>query len=162
MYSTFQLVSLMSLEFAMTKAGINTLSIVNLPDPANSTAVALSINMVREISMPIRMSTGQSTTSVNAEFLAASNARATPAESSDVPLQLTQLLMDFLAVAAACVPDVFSLPPSVPAVDDALVRSGRVRSAPSEAPPARNTGNTIHVAIANSDRFTWASLYLRS
>jgi hypothetical protein len=41
------------------------------------------------------MSTGQSTTSVNAASFAAANARATPAASSDVPLQLTHPLIDF-------------------------------------------------------------------
>src|SRR5271163_4119157 len=46
------------------------------------------------------MSTGQSTDKVNAPFLAAAKACATPAAWSDVPSQLTHALMDFVTEAA--------------------------------------------------------------
>src|SRR5882757_2695669 len=95
-YSRFQLVSVMWLESAMTKAGICTLSTVNLPAPVNSTVVPSSMKMVRAMSVPILTFTGQSTVNVNAPWLAAAKAVATPAVSSDVPLHVTHALIDFL------------------------------------------------------------------
>ena len=49
------------------------------------------------------MNTGQSTTRVNAWFLAAEKAVAAPKESSDVPEHETQALIDFFATAAAAI-----------------------------------------------------------
>src|SRR5665213_2384378 len=84
----------MSLELAITKAGMNTLSTVNLPAAVNSTVVPSSIKMVRAISIPILMRTGQSTISVKAPWLAAANARVRPAVSSVTPSQDTHELTD--------------------------------------------------------------------
>jgi hypothetical protein len=57
--------------------------------------VPSSMKMGRAMSIPILMLTGQSTTKVNAPCLAAAKAFATPAVSSDVPVQLTQFPIDF-------------------------------------------------------------------
>jgi hypothetical protein len=59
------------------------------------------MKIARPISIPERIFTGQSTTSVKAPFLAAANAFVAPAVSSDVPVHETQPLIDFLTVAAA-------------------------------------------------------------
>src|ERR1700733_8834199 len=69
---------------------------MNVPEFVNSTVVPSSINIVRAISIAICNRTGQSITSVNAACLAASKARITPGVSSEVPEQLTHLLMDCL------------------------------------------------------------------
>src|SRR5208282_2739625 len=97
-------------ELAMTKAGMNTLSTVNLPAPVNCTEVPSSMKIGRSISIPICRRTGQSTTSVNAPWLAAAKAWRAPAVSSEVPVQDTQLPIDRLAAAAgAC-----ATPPASP------------------------------------------------
>jgi hypothetical protein len=105
-YSTFQSIRLMFLESAMTKAGICTSSTVNLPAPVKITAVPSSMKMLRSMSVPTLMFTGQSTTNVNAPCLAAANAFATPAVSSDVPVQLTHSLMVFLTTGIVGAGDV--------------------------------------------------------
>jgi hypothetical protein len=88
------------------------LSTVNLPAPLNVTFVPLSMKMARSMSTPKWRRTGQSTIRVNAEFLAAANARATPAVSSVAPSQLTQPDMDFWTVGGAFASD----PPALPLV----------------------------------------------
>src|SRR5579859_767365 len=103
----------MSLEFAKTKAGTSTLSTVNLPAPLKVTLVPLSMKMARAMSTPKWRRTGQSTNNVNAECLAAANARATPSVSSLVPSQLTQPAIDFSTVGGACASDPPVMPPVV-------------------------------------------------
>src|SRR6202023_1608696 len=93
-HSTFQLVSEILLEFAMTKAGCKRLSTRNFPELVNSTDVPLSMKMTRSIAGPECNRTGQSTSNVKAPFLAAAKAWIAPEVSSDLPVQDTQPLMD--------------------------------------------------------------------
>src|SRR5450631_1539359 len=71
------------------------LSTKNLPEPANSTVVPLSMKITWSIANPECKRTGQSTSNVKASFLAAAKAFWAPTVSSAVPVQETQPLIDF-------------------------------------------------------------------
>jgi hypothetical protein len=97
-YSTFQSVRVTLWLPGITKAGMNTLSMMNLPALVNWTVVSLSMNIGRATSDRIARRKVQSTTNVNAPCLAASKAAAAPALSSVFPSHAVHSLMDLVAV----------------------------------------------------------------
>jgi hypothetical protein len=97
------------------------------------------------ISIPVCNRTGQSTTSVKASFLAASNARATASVSSNKPSHATHSLIDLLTIAGLVLGGLAAAP---------LIVTAAVLGVPSVAVPDGVNSSIVKILLpANGFEF---------